>query len=61
MSEFERIIIPILVVLGAICELCFISIAIDINAIKKNISKMQRNSNAKNETLKTTFVDQERR
>ena len=51
MSEFEKILIPILVVFGAAFELCFVSIAIDISAIRKTIDKMQRNSNAKNETL----------
>ena len=51
MSDFEKMLIPILVVLGAIFELCLISIAIDISAIRKTIDKMQRNSNAKNETL----------
>lgn len=39
MSEFETGIILILVVLGIIFEICFISIAIDINAMKKEIIK----------------------
>ena len=51
MSEFERMLIPIIVVLGLVFELCLVSIAIDISAIRKTIDKMQRKSNAKNETL----------
>ena len=51
MSEFERMLIPILVVLGAVFEICLVSIAIDISAIRKEMGKIQRNSNAKNETL----------
>lgn len=51
MSEFERMIIPILVVLGTIFELCLVSIAIDISAIRKTIDKMQRNSNAKKQNV----------
>ena len=51
MSEFEKMLIPIIVVLGSVFELCLVSIAIDISAIRKTIDKMQCKSNAKNKTL----------
>jgi len=43
MSEFETIVILTVLVFGIIFEICLSSIAFDINAIKKEITKRNKN------------------
>jgi len=44
MSEFETVVVLMMLVFGIILEICLSSIAFDINAIKKEIAKRNPHS-----------------